>query len=37
MELTEDQKIGKHAKQCVHYRRKTLLPYEHESNCTSCG
>ena len=37
MELTEDQKIGKYAKQCGHCKRNTLLVYEHEFTCISCG
>ena len=34
MELTEDEIIEKNAKHC---KRKTLLPYEYESTCISCG
>ena len=30
MQLTEDQIIEKHAKQCGHCNQKTLLPYEYE-------
>ena len=37
MESTEDQKIEKYAKQRKHCTRKTLLPYEYEFTCISCG
>ena len=37
MELTEDQTIEIYAKQCGHCLRKTLLPYEFELICISCG
>ena len=37
MELTEDKIIEKHAKRCGHCNRNTLLPYEYEWNCLSCG
>ena len=37
MELTEDEFIQKHAKQCGHCNRKTLLPYEDEYTCVACG
>ena len=37
MELTEDQTIEKYAKICGHCNRKTLLPYEYEITCFSCG
>ena len=37
MELTEDEIIQKYAKNCGHCNRNTLLPYEYESNCFSCG
>ena len=37
MELTEDQIIEKHGKRCGHCNRKTLLPYEYEYTCFSCG
>ena len=37
MELTEDQKIEKYAKNCGHCNRNTLLPYEYEWTCFSCG
>ena len=35
MELTEDEIIGKYAKQCKHCLRNSLLPYEYEWTCTS--
>ena len=37
MELTEDEINGKYAKGCVYCNRNTLLPYEHEFICFSCG
>ena len=37
MELTEDEIIQKYAKQCRHCSRNTLLPYEYEWTCFSCG
>ena len=37
MELSEDEKIKKYAKNCGHCNRNTLLPYEYEFNCFSCG
>ena len=37
MELTEDQIIEKHAKNCRHCNRNTLLPYEYEFTCIVCG
>ena len=37
MELTEDENIQKYAKQCRHCNRNTLLPYEYEWTCFSCG
>ena len=37
MELTEDQTIQKYAKNCGHCNRNTLLPYEYEWTCFSCG
>ena len=37
MELTEDQIIEKYAKKCLHCSRNTLLPYEYEYTCFSCG
>ena len=37
MELTEDEIIEKYAKKCLHCNRNTLLPYEYEFTCFSCG
>ena len=37
MDLTEDEIIQKYAKQCRHCSRNTLLPYEYEWTCFSCG
>ena len=37
MELTEDGIIQKYAKRCGHCNRNTLLPYEYEFTCVSCG
>ena len=37
MELTEDQKIEKYAKKCLHCSRNTFFPYEYEWTCISCG
>ena len=37
MELTEDEIVEKYAKRCGHCNRNTLLPYEHEFTCFSCG
>ena len=37
MESTEDQIIEKYAKNCGHCNRNTLLPYEYEWSCFSCG
>ena len=37
MELTEDRIIEKHAKQSGHRSRITLLPFEYEFTCISCG
>ena len=37
MNLSEDQKIEKYAKKCLHCNRNTLLPYEYEFTCFSCG
>ena len=36
MEL-KDEIIQKYAKQCRHCNRNTLLPYEYEYTCFSCG
>ena len=37
MELTEDEIIQKYGKNCGHCNRNTLLPYEFEWTCFSCG
>ena len=37
MEITEDEIIEKYAKSCGHFKRNTLLPYENEFTCFSCG
>ena len=37
MELTEEEINEKHGKHCGHCNRKTLLPYEYEITCFSCG
>ena len=37
MKLTEDEIIQKYAKNCGHCNRNTLLPYEYEWTCLSCG
>ena len=37
MELTEDQTNEKYAEPCGHCLRNTLLPFENEFTCVSCG
>ena len=37
MELTEDEIIQKNGKRCGHSNRNTLIPYESEFTCFSCG
>ena len=37
MELTEDEIIEKDGKNCGHCNRNTLLPYDYEFTCFSCG
>ena len=37
MELNEEQIIEKYGKHCGHCHKKTLLPYEYEFFCFSCG
>ena len=37
MELTEDEIIQKYGKHCGPCNRNTLLPYEYELTCFSCG
>ena len=35
--LSEDEIIEKYGKMCLHCNRNTLLPYEYEFTCLSCG
>ena len=37
MELTENEVIQKYGKRCGHCNQNTLLPYEYEWSCLSCG
>ena len=37
MELTEDEIIEKYAEKCGHCNRNSLLQYEYEFICFSCG
>ena len=37
MELTEDEFIEKYGERCGPCNRNTLLPYEYEWTCFSCG
>ena len=37
MELTEDELVQKYGKRCGHCNGNTLLPYENEFTCFSCG
>ena len=37
MQLTEGEIIRKYAKQSRYCTRNTLLPYEYEFSCISCG
>ena len=37
MNLSEDKTIQKYGKHCGHCNRNTLLPYEYEFTCFSCG
>ena len=37
MELSEGEIIKKYGKHRGHCNRKTLLPYEYEWTCISCG
>ena len=37
MNLSEDEIIEKYGKRCGHCNRNTLLPYEYEFTCLSCG
>ena len=37
MELTDDEVIQNYAKRFAHCNQNTLLPYEYEFTCISCG
>ena len=37
MELTEDEIFEKYGKQCGHCPQNTLVPYDYEWTCVSCG
>ena len=37
MKLSEDEIIQNYAKNCGHCNRNTLLPYEYDFTCFSCG
>ena len=37
MNLSEDQTIERYGKKCEHCNRNTLLPYEYQFTCFSCG
>ena len=37
MNLSEDEIFEKYAKHCGHCSRNTLLPYEYDFTCYSCG
>ena len=37
MGISEDEIIQKYGKNCGHCNRNTLLPYEYEWSCFSCG
>ena len=37
MNLSEDEIIQKYGKQSHHCNRNSLLPYEYEWTCFSCG
>ena len=37
MELTEDELFVEYSKQSMHCMRNTLLPYDPEKACFSCG
>ena len=37
MSVSEDQIVEKYGKRCGHCNRNTLLPYEYEYTCFSCG
>ena len=35
--MTEDETIEKYGKHCGHCNQNTLLPYQYERTCVSCG
>ena len=37
MHLSEDEIIEKNGNKCGHCNQKTLLPFEYELTCVSCG
>ena len=37
MQLSEDEVFEKYGKKCGHRNRITLLPYDNEFICFSCG
>ena len=37
MELTEDEIFEKYGNNCGHCNRNTIIPYEYEYTCFSCG
>ena len=37
MDLSEEEIFEKYAKRCGHCNRNTLLPYDYEFTCCSCG
>ena len=37
MEFSEDEIFEKYAKHCCHCSRNTLLPYQYDWTCISCG
>ena len=37
MQLSEDENMKKHAKHCGICNGNTLLPYEYDGTCFSCG
>ena len=37
MSLSEDEIIQKYGKRCGHCNQNSLLPYEYEFTCFSCG
>ena len=37
MNLSENEIIQKYGRKCGHSNRNTLLPYEYQFTCFSCG